>query len=48
MLYNQFQLTMLATEQQIRATRSHKTVQHNDIKRIFRLSSDRAARIGRR
>ena len=48
MLYNQFQLTMLATEQQIRATRSRKTVQERGIKRIFRLGGDRAARVGRR
>jgi muconolactone delta-isomerase len=51
-MYNQFQLAILATEDQIRNTRSRKTLRSREtasdggIKRIFRLGGDR--QVGRR
>jgi hypothetical protein len=51
-MYNQFQLALLATEDQIRHTRSRKTLRarnadaNNVIKRIFRLGGDH--QVGRR
>jgi hypothetical protein len=52
-MYNQFQLAILATEDQIRNTRSRKTLRGrhatdsgSGIKRIFRLGGD--AQVGRR
>lgn len=50
MLYNGFQLEMLATENRVRATRSRKTLRDSGIKRIFRLGGDRqlAPQVGRR
>ena len=51
-MYNQFQLAIVATENEIRGIRSRKTIaQHkagsdHGIKRIFRLGSDR--QVGRR
>ncbi len=52
-MYNQFQLAILATEDQLRNTRSRKTLRSRDtnasgngIKRIFRLGGDSHA--GRR
>ena len=50
MLDNQFQFAILATEDRIRAIRSHKTASNGGIKRIFRLSGDGqlARQVGRR
>ena len=50
MLYNGFQLEMLATEDRVRAIRPRRTVRDTGIKRIFRLGSDRqlARQVGRR
>lgn len=50
MLYNGFQLGILATEDRIRAIRSRKTVRDGGSKRIFRLGGDRqlAREMGRR
>jgi hypothetical protein len=51
-MYNQFQLAIVATENEIRGMRSRKTIpQHkaasdHGIKRIFRLGADR--QVGRR
>ncbi|HEY8772150.1 MAG TPA: hypothetical protein VIM66_03150 [Candidatus Limnocylindria bacterium] len=51
-MYNQFQLAVLATEDQIRHTRSRKTLRARNanastgIKRIFRLGGDH--QVGRR
>jgi len=51
-MYNQFQLAIVATENEIRGIRSRKTIpQHKGagdrgIKRIFRLGADR--QVGRR
>ena len=51
-MYNQFQLAILATEDQLRNTRSRKTLRPREaaseggIKRIFRLGGDR--QVGRR
>jgi hypothetical protein len=50
-MYNQFQLAILATEDEIRGIRSRQTVRprkssENSIKRIFRLGGDR--QVGRR
>jgi hypothetical protein len=50
-MYNQFQLAIVATENEIRGIRSRKTIPHkaasdHGIKRIFRLGADR--QVGRR
>jgi hypothetical protein len=50
-MYNQFQLAILSTEDQIRNTRSRKTLRQPNagdsaIRRIFRLGGDR--QVGRR
>jgi hypothetical protein len=51
-MYNQFQLTILATEDEIRGIRSRQTVRprktarENGIKRLFRLGGER--QVGRR
>jgi hypothetical protein len=51
-MYNQFQLAIVNTENEIRGIRSHKTVRKNAIagdsaiKRVFRLGGER--QVGRR
>ena len=50
MLYNGFQMEIVATEGRLRDIRSHKAIRDGGIKRIFRLGGDRqlARQIGRR
>lgn len=43
MLDNQFQFAILATEDRIRAIRSHKAPANGSIKRIFRIGGERQA-----